>query len=460
MSEAALRHPPALDPGFEPAAIWNREYRARLREVGGARPLGFAFEQEGGTGSRFVTEVFPHEGPYRALNERYVERLFKFLLWQRGGRRVEISGPPELAAALARIYHPKGERAFDHEFIGQQVYRQPLEITAGKADAELVEPSIRLGRNVDGCRVGFDLGGTGRKGAALIDGRVVHSEWLPWDPCFATDPQYHRAAIEDTLRRAAAKLPRVDAIGGSAAGVYVGNEVRAASLFRSVPPADFEREIRRMFIDLAREWDGVPFEIANDGEVAALAGSMALGVDSLLGISLGTSQAAGYVDAGGGILPWLNELAFAPVDYRPDAPVDPWSGDRGCGVQYFSQQAVGRLLADDDPATDAQRLAQAQALVAAGEPRGRAIYETLGAYLGYTLAHYAEFYDLQHVLLTGGVTSGEGGWMMADKARLVLQDEFPLLAERITLHLADETEKSQGQAAAAATLPKLRASSI
>ena len=35
--------------------------------------------------------------------------------------------------------------------------------------------------------------------------------------------------VHDSLKRAAAHLPRVDAIGGSAAGVYVNNEVRAAS---------------------------------------------------------------------------------------------------------------------------------------------------------------------------------------------------------------------------------------
>ena len=55
---------------------------------------------------------------------------------------------------------------------------------------------------------------------------------------------------------------------------------------------------------------------------------------------MGTSVAGGYVTADGSITPWLNELAFVPIDYRENAPVDEWSGDRGCAVQYFCQQGV------------------------------------------------------------------------------------------------------------------------
>ncbi|MBQ9739564.1 MAG: ROK family protein, partial [Kiritimatiellae bacterium] len=82
---------------------------------------------------------------------------------------------------------------------------------------------------------------------------------------------------------------------------------------------------------------GVPFEIVNDGEVTALAGSMQLNSNSILGVSLGTSMAGGYVNPDGNITDWLNELAFVPIDYRDGAPADEWSGDLGCGVQFFSQ---------------------------------------------------------------------------------------------------------------------------
>jgi hypothetical protein len=147
----------------------------------------------------------------------------------------------------------------------------------------------------------------------------------------------------DSIKQAAAHLPRIDAIGGSSAGIYVNNKVKVASLFRSVPPDLFEKRVKNLFFEIKEMFGGVPMEVANDGEVTALAGSMALNDNAVLGIAMGSSQAAGYVTPEGNITNWLNELAFAPIDYNPKAPIDEWSGDMGWRVQYFSQQAVGRL---------------------------------------------------------------------------------------------------------------------
>jgi predicted NBD/HSP70 family sugar kinase len=188
---------------------------------------------------------------------------------------------------------------------------------------------------------------------------------------------------------------------------------------------------------------------------------MSLGVNSVLGISLGTSTAGGYVNAEGNITSWINELAFVPVDYRADAPKDEWSGDRGCAVQYFSQQAVGRLLPAaqiDAPAAMPlpEKLKLVQELMLAGDERALKIYQTIGTYLGYFVAHCADFYDLRHVLILGRVTSGEGGNVILRGAREVLAIEFPALAAQIQFHIPDEKEKRHGQAIAAASLPGLR----
>src|SRR5205823_6240612 len=128
----------------------------------------------------------------------------------------------------------------------------------------------------------------------------------------------------------------------SAAGVYVNNRVKVASLFRGVPADIFNRRVKDIFLEVQKAWNDVPLEVVNDGEVTALAASMSLGKNAVLGLALGTSTAAGYVTREGNITSWLNEHAFTPVDYNQDAPRDEWSGDYGVGVQYFSQQAVGR----------------------------------------------------------------------------------------------------------------------
>lgn len=456
------RFTPVLDPGFIPAVLWNRAYREKVGQDSAARRLVLALVRPDGTVSRHESRVLAATHREAALTLRYAERLLKFLLWQKGGPKVFIAGADEVAAELARIYSPSGARTFDHGFMGPGVYREPFALAACRFEDLPAErdAALRLGRHLEGCRIGFDLGGSDRKVAAVIDGKVVFAEEVPWDPYFHPDPAYHIDGVNDSLQRAAAHLPRVDAIGGSAAGVYVNNEVRVASLFRGVPADRFDRDVRRMFFALQERWGGVPFEVANDGEVTALAGSMSIGDNAVLGISMGTSLAAGYVTPRGSITPWLNELAFAPIDYRDDAPRDEWSGDLGCGVQYLSQQAVGRLAPAagfDFPGTMPlpERLIAVQKAMAAGDPRARGIYETIGVYLGYAIAHYADFYELKHVLVLGRVTSGAGGDMILEGARRVLAAECPA-GSAITLRMPDEEMKRVGQAVAAASLPALR----
>jgi predicted NBD/HSP70 family sugar kinase len=454
---------PSLDPEFLPAALWNRAYAALVAKDPAARPFAIALVRKDGTTFRHESRVLSAGHPAAAATITYAERLLKFLLWMKGGSTVLVAGADEVAAALAQRYRPAGARAFDHEFMGEKVFGETFSLTAVKWDAlpEPKETSLPMGRHLDGCRIGFDLGGSDRKTAALIDGEVVFSEEIAWDPYFQPDPAYHLEGVHDSLLRAAKHLPRVDAIGGSAAGVYVHNEVRAASLFRGVPPEAFAQHVRRMFFTLQARWGGVPFEVVNDGEVTALAGSMAMNDNAVLGVSMGTSQAGGYVTPSGNITSWLNELAFAPIDYRPDAPRDEWSGDVGCGVQYFSQQGVDRLAAKagwqfPSSLPLPERLVAVQEAMKAGDKRARTVYESIGVCFGYAVAHYADFYEARNLLLLGRVTSGAGGELIIERAEAVLRAEFPALAERIRIRTPDEKSKRHGQAAAAASLPARR----
>jgi predicted NBD/HSP70 family sugar kinase len=431
-------------------------------KAAGGPPLALALERSDGSVSVYRTAILPHEGANVALNERYVERLLKFLLWQKGGYRITVGGDARIADFLRTVYAPGGGRAFDHEFMGARVYGHAMTVESTSFDRtpEERETAAPLGRHLDGFRIGFDLGASDRKCAAVAEGQVVFSEEVAWNPSVQADPQYHYDGIDDSLRRAAAKLPRVDAIGGSAAGVYVNNEVRIGSLYRGVPQSLFDTRVRRLFFDLQTAWGGLPFDVVNDGEVTALAGSMALNDGAVLGVAMGSSLAAGYVTPQGAITTWLNELAFVPVDYREGAPADEWSGDPGVGAQYFSQQAVGRLLAPagiDLPKEMSLpvKLEQVQKLVADGDERARRIYETIGVFFGYNIAHYTDFYEVRNLLVLGRVLTGVGGDLILSVAGQVLKDEFPEIAERLRFHIPDEKEKRHGQAIAAASLPSI-----
>ncbi|MEM9235700.1 MAG: ROK family protein [Verrucomicrobiota bacterium] len=458
----ALRHVPELDPGFLPASIWLREFEGLIRQQGG-RKVHIDLHRPNGEVSHHSTKLLPASPEWESLNFHQLERTIKFLLWSHGGSRVGLSGASDLCAPLSKCFSSDGPRAFDAEFFrrvfGEELRVEDLGESAGGASGEFEGGASKPG-DASGCRIGFDLGGSDRKCAAVIDGEVVFSEEVVWDPYFQSDPSYHFEGIMDSLRRAAEHLPRVDAIGGSAAGVYVDNEVKVASLFRGVPDELFESRVKHIFRDIAREWGDVPFKVVNDGDVTALAGSIALQDGAVLGLAMGTSAAAGYVDSAGRITNRLSELAFVPVDYREGGPVDEWSGDRGCAVQYFSQQAVSRLipasgLEIDEHLDKPDKLIEVQHFMEKGDERAAAIYRSIGTYLGYAIPQFARFYDLRHLLLLGRVLSGDGGGMIIEKAETVLHDEFPELHGAVKIGTPDEKTKRHGQAIAAASLPEL-----
>src|SRR5512140_387542 len=457
------RSMPPLDPGFRPAVLARRAFAAAVRESGADRPVALAVEQPGGSVSVREILVFDDAHPRVGAGYAFCERLLKSMLWSHGGSRIWVDGPPALVAFLRHHYRAVPTGAFDARLLGGEVYLGQLDVVAAhrRDFPSSIGSASPLGGHLDGCRIGFDLGASDRKVAAVIDGTVVFSEETAWDPAGHADPQWHFDQINDSLLRAAAHLPRVDAIGGSAAGVYVDGEIRVASLFRSVPRDQFDHRVRGLFRELQRAWNGIPFVVVNDGEVTALAGAMLAGVGGLLGVAMGSSEAAGYVTRAGALTSQLDELAFAPIDYAPDAPVDEWSGDRGCGVQYLSQQAAGRLMApagiEVEPGISLpERLVRLQELMDGGDARAARVYETIGTYLGYALLEYRDFYDFDHLLLLGRVMTGPGGDVITNRARTAMQAEDPAAASALTIHTVSEREKRHGQAVAAASLPELR----
>ena len=457
-----------LDPSFRPAALANRAFRQEVAASGAGVPLVIALERADGAISRYETIAFPDDHPRAEANLFYAERIVKFLLWARGGWKVTIGGPAAIGEHIRAVYSAGGERDFDYHFMGDQVYQHPFTVVSCHADEvpsanetgqSLRDGSRALGRHLNGYRIGFDLGASDLKVSAVVDGEPIFSDEIVWEPVEQTDPAYHYERITAALKLAQSKMPRLDAIGGSSAGVYVDNQPRVASLFRGIPPERFDA-IRTMFLRIRDEF-GVPLEVVNDGDVTALAGAMSLEDDGVLGIALGSSEAVGYVDVNGTITGWLNELAFAPVDYSPTAPADEWSGDQGVGALYFSQQCVFRLaptVGVDLPAdaTKAEKLKHVQVYLEAGHPGATQIWQSIGVYLGYSLAHYADFYDIKHALILGRVTSGRGGALILEGAKTVLAAEFPELAARIHLQLPDEKSRRVGQSIAAASLPALK----
>lgn len=451
-----LKNVPELDPEFLPLEAYIRAFEKTAK-----KPIAIAVA---GGDIVWRCDTAIHGSPeMEEADVRYAEVIVKFLLWSKGGHQVYICGDDRIAAHIKQMFSPDGERSFDYRFMSRvyeaefKVYSLPL------SEAPETKVSSRnIGRHLSGCRIGFDAGGSDRKVSAVIDGKSVYSEEVVWFPKTQEDPEYHYNEILKAFRTAASKMPRVDAIGVSSAGIYIDNKAKVASLFLKVPEDLFEKKVKDIYERAAREiGEDIPLAVANDGDVTALAGSMSLNVNRILGIAMGTSQAVGYIDADGKITGWLNELAFAPADLKEDAALDEWSGYRGAGSQYFSQDAVIRLAPKagiklDETLSLADRLKVVQDFMEKDDPRAAAVFRSIGTYLGHTVPLYDRFYDIGYILLMGRVTSGKGGAIILETAEKVLKEEYPDIFERITLNLPDEKSRRVGQSIAAASLPPLK----
>ena len=450
-----------LDPKFQPLSVICRDMREATKTDG--QDIVIGIERNKGYTITYKTRIFPDAAGHDEENFRFIERMVKSLLWVAGGFKIIIAGSAVVGNKIKEAYTYGGLRDFDVHFM-ESVYEQKFSVEVRDLKDAPVDKSAAapIGRHLDGCRIGFDAGGSDRKVSAVINGESVYSEEVVWFPKTNTDPDYHYQGILEAMKTAASHMPRVDAIGVSSAGVYIDNRIMVASLFLKVSDEDFDKKVKNMYIDVAKEiGENIPIEVANDGDVTALAGAMDLNDDSVLGVAMGTSEAGGYVDPQGNITGWLNELAFVPVDYNTDAMVDEWSGDYGCGVKYFSQDGVIKLapyagIELDEKLSPAEKLKVVQSLMQQGDERAAEIYDTIGAYFGYAIAFYTEFYDIKHVLIMGRVTSGEGGSIILRRAQEVLDKEFPEMAKKIQLHIPDESSRRVGQSVAAASLPEIK----
>ena len=452
-----MKYVPTYDKDFTPIAEVLKTYRKEVKSAP-HDTLKICVERNKGYNYCFSMDIYKN-GIKLVNSYPVIERLVKTVLWVAGGYKIYVLGSDYVYDRIKADYSISGKRAFDVDFMST-VYERPFEVVKveEKDFPEERKCSLKIGGHLKGCRIGFDAGGSDRKVSAVIDGEVVYSEEVVWHPKLATDWHYQYDGIKQAFLTAASKMPRVDAVGVSTAGVIVDNRPMVSSIFLKIPSKDKEKYVFPMYLNIAKEL-GYKIDVENDGDVTALAGSMSLKENAVLGLAMGTSEAVGYINKDGNLNGWISELAFAPVDMNKKAMRDEWSGDIGCGVKYFSQDGVIKLAESagvkfDQALSPAEKLKVVQTMLAGNDKTAVTIFEDIGIYLGYTLAFYAEFYDINVLLLLGRVTSGDAGKLIADKAKEVLDDEYPELSG-IKITFPDEKMKRVGQSIAAASLTEI-----
>ena len=459
MIKLNLKYKTSLYNEFLPIFLYEKKY---LKQIENKNPEDFVIALKRGENniSRYETKISTDSSIIEE-SKRYAEKLVKTLIWIYGGYDLYIHAPKDIFDYIQITYSEGGKRYFDTKFIIEDVFDKKLKINYCKSIDEVpnkIIQNLQISTNLDGYRIGFDLGGSDKKISAMIDGKVLFAESIIWNPIEEKNIEYHKKEILEILNIAKEKLGgRVDAIGGSAPGIIIDNKIKVSSIVRNV---ENREDAKNLFLDvIEKHFPSVPFRIANDGDVSALAGASILKQNRVLGIAMGTSQACGYSNLEGGINNCLNELAFIPIDLSKNAPLEEWSGDFGCGANFFSQQAVIRLaeeteldLSNED--TFAKKLKKVQKLLDEKNKSAQEIFRTIGYNFGYTVPWYAKFYDLKVIMLMGRVMKGEGGKIIKESAEKVLHEEFFDL--KVELVLPNDNDALHGQAIAAGSLVEIK----
>lgn len=466
-----IKYIPKYDPDFKPAILELQKFNEEVAKSQDKTEIIICLERTNGYNYHYKIFIFKDGTGHDDENFFIIERICKILLWIVGGYKFYISGSNLIASKLKSAYQENGERKFDYFFF-KDVYENYIDVISCSKEEipKLNLEDISLSKGLNGNRIGFDAGGSDRKVSAVINGEVKFSEEAVWNPKTSSDPNYHIDGIMDSFYKACEHLPTVDGVGISTAGVVVDNKVMVSALFLKVPKELYEQKIKNIYVDCVKNLEKkynkkIPVIVANDGDVTALAGLLELKTnEGILGIAMGTSQAGGYINKGGKLTGWLNELAFVPIDFNKNAKKDTWSGDFGCGKYYFSQEAVIKLATNanikfGEKMTPANKLELIQSMIEKGTDNEKKIAENIfkdiGIYLGYTIPFYAHFYDFKHLQVLGRVVSGKGGNIIIDKAKEILENEFNELSKNIIIHIPDEKSRRVGQSVAAASLPEL-----
>lgn len=426
-----------------PAYVWVKEFMKEADE-----PFTIAVERENGIIENYETKINSKD---IEKSKFYIERTVKTLLWFYGGFRIYLNGKKEICEYIKSCYSKGGKREFDMEFMAD-VYGEKFETVICDKVPSANEKKSKICISNEGNVVGLDVGASFIKVCAMADGENVYTDRIPWQPSNEEDISYHTEKIKSAIDGAKEKLGKVDRIGISSAGVQIDNTTHVASLFRNVKDKD---KVRIFYKNAAED---IPLTVVNDGDAAAVYGLMQTGKQGIFGISIGSSEAGGYVDKNGEVSGRLNEPEFVPVDFAENSPVSEWSGDKGCGINYLSQKAVVRLaplagIALSENETPSQKCYQIQKLVEKNALPAIKVYETVGEYLGYALLYYSLFYAFDYVMLTGGVVSGKERKIVLEKAKKVFEKENA--SGKIEfLEIQDNDKSYLNQAFAAASLKR------
>lgn len=380
----------------------------------------------------------------------YVKKALLTMLWMVGGDRLVFDGDKDFCGYL--FSRASKDEELQRSFAEMsKIYGKDVRLEFGPVSLMASFPKRKIALSSKGKRIGLDLGGSDIKVTALDEGKAVYTSEFPWDPKSATDCFYHIEHIKKALLEAERRLGGVDAVGISTSGVVAGDKLIYPSLFLSCDEKQKRYCITTIYKDIvASLFPDSSFFLLNDGDASALLSSYLYGADDVLGLSLGTSLASGYIKEGA-LCPYLNELSKAPIDFSESAKSHYSLGIRGSASEVLGQKGIVSLTQAKDlffAGNLPEKLAQIQDRCKKGEEKAIACFEELGEMLGSAILYWSLFLPFSSVAVFGRVSDGNGGEIMRASAL----KEITKNGKRIDFIKVDERFKRLGQSYLAALL--------
>lgn len=268
---------------------------------------------------------------------------------------------------------------------------------------------------------GVDVGGTSIKFGLFTPQGELRRRWR-----IPTDTSYQgRNILPQIARSIRSQLPLSQLLGvgmGVPGPVQADGMVnRCVNLGWSMVPAGQT---------LSALLDGVPVQVANDANAAALGEcwqGAGQGASSLLLVTLGTGVGSGIVLEGrllAGAHGSAGELGHLTVNFQEKQVCA--CGKRGCLEQYASASGILRMARETGlSARDAKEVCT---LAAAGVKPACEVVEKAGRLLGVALSHAVCLLDVERILLGGGVAAA-GAVLMNPTQESFRANVFPASAE-------------------------------
>ncbi len=343
--------------------------------------------------------LLPSSGQLDAQDEIYLLQRASTLRWMMGPGMMSVSGHSGAETLLNEACEEKGKLEFEAKlFADLTVPPSPEDTPAGDGE----------------CHLFIDIGGSSIKGAFFSNKQLSRQLSQAWEPFRYTQMDELLRELELFLSglQGERSAGSVSHVAISCAGLCRGGALLASTLTQGMS-FDNENCYDPWFLKklMRRQFPTASFRLLNDGEVTALPhrDQAPFGKRCVISLVMGSNLGGGYysmprMDA-------VHELGFMPF-LLGSGLRDEWSGYEGIASEVFSKKGLLWIAGQNGyvvPEGGSERavIDQLHTDLRHGLVKARIVFQKLGQFLAPFVSYLQRYYDIDEVLLSGGILTSD-----------------------------------------------------